>query len=294
MKSVSEVVRFYFECEARAKDTNLGKVFRPEDKDELSAMVYELVNDHSRPGLDVGVLARFVNHKDLNKNATSRRKHFSRINSLYYHARDTKFLKLNEAKVQTKEKDMQDTKVKEFLMAYEKAEIAAPVDSTGGKVFLLKDKIDLAEKAIGLKERGLVDCYGQVGTLITEYEISRGRCLDRKKSKAKHDMRIRTWTKDYIAGILRQDKASAVSKLHTYKDKDTAVVIRNFTESLDSVIFSALRQGVDESTVKTVVEGSVRECGIRYKKHTTATKLKEFLKDAGISLDMAKSVLLEG
>lgn len=193
---------------------------------------------------------------------------------------------------------MQDMKIKEFLLAYEKAEIAAPVDAMGGKVFLIKDKIQLAEKAIGLKDRGLIDTYGQLSTIITEHEIGRGRCLDRKKSKAKHEMRVRTWAKDLQSGALSQDNASAVSKLHQNKFKeelerkgDISVITKNFTESLDSVIFSAFRQGLTEEVIQSAVTGSYRECSGRYKKHVVGTQLKEFLKASGITLDMAKAVL---
>ena len=301
MPSTSDVIKFYFQCEDRAYPVKQGKMFRPEDKEELSKMIHELVNDHTKPGLDIGTLARFVNHNDPNKNDTSRGKHFSRINGMYYQARDQIFMERNELRTSKQNEEgckMQDVKIKEFLMAYEKAEMSAPVDAMGGKVFLIKDKVNLAEQAIGLKERGLVNTFSQLGTMVTEFEISRGRCIDRKKSKAKHDMRIRTWAKDYLSGILSQDKASAVSKLHSYKlqgdlthKSDSSIILKNLTESLDSVIFSAFRQGLDETVVKGAVDGSLRECSGRYKKHVVGTQLKEFLKASGITLDMAKAAL---
>lgn len=297
MPSISDVIKFYFECEDRAYPVKQGKMFRPEDKEELSLMIHALVSDHRQPTAELSVLTAFINESDSKRSDTSRSKHYSRISGMYWNAHHAA-MKDTTTKNKESEVEMQDVKIKEFLMAYEKAEMSAPVDAMGGKVFLIRDKVNLAEQAIGLKERGLVNTFSQLGTMVTEFEISRGRCIDRKKSKAKHDMRIRTWAKDYLSGILSQDKASAVSKLHSYKlqnnltrNSDSSIILKNLTESLDAVIFSAFRQGLDETVVKGAVDGSLRECSGRYKKHVVGTQLKEFLKASGITLDMAKAVL---
>lgn len=194
---------------------------------------------------------------------------------------------------QIEETNMQSNVVQQFIQSYFQAEKRAETTGcppTTQKSFLIKDRFQLVEDLKNLIDSSEIHRINNMATLLTTYEYPNAIGKERHSAVSKHVARLKKWTKEYESGVLKIENATAV-KRDVPCHRDIIKLKYNFTESVKAVCHSAFKNNFSEEDIKSVLNGSLTLVKEERKIQEVKGSLQAFLRDNGITKDVALQVL---
>lgn len=194
---------------------------------------------------------------------------------------------------QPEETNMQSNVVQQFIQSYFQAEKRAETTGcppTTQKSFLIKDRFQLVEALKNLIDNSEIHRINNMATLLTTYEYPHAIGKERHSAVSKHVARLKKWTKEYESGILKIENAIAV-KREVPCHRDIIKLKYNFTESVKAVCHSAFKNNFSEEDIKSVLHGGLTLVKEERKIQEVKGSLQAFLRENGITKDVALQVL---
>lgn len=194
---------------------------------------------------------------------------------------------------QKEETNMQSKAIKQFIESYFQAENRADTlgcPPTVQKCFLIKDRIQIVEDLKSLLSNSEIHRINNMATLLATHEDSNLVGKDRHSVVARHAARLKKWTKEYDAGVLKVENATAV-KREVSCAQDVTKFKYNLTESVKAVCHSAFKNNFSEEDIKSVLSGGLALVKEERKIQEVKSSLQAFLRDKGITKDVALQIL---
>lgn len=194
---------------------------------------------------------------------------------------------------QKEETNMQSNVVQQFIQSYFRAEKRAETTGcppTTQKSFLIKDRFQLVEDLKSLIDNSEIHRINNMATLLTTYEYPNAIGKERHSAVSKHVARLKKWTKEYESGVLKIENAIAV-KREVPCHRDIIKLKYNLTESVKAVCHSAFKNNFSEEDIKSVLNGGLALVKEERKIQEVKGSLQAFLRDNGITKDVALQIL---
>jgi hypothetical protein len=161
-------------------------------------------------------------------------------------------------------------------------------------VFLIEDKIKICEMLERLLSIDYAMSIIDIADKLSAIEQPGIEKKFRNTTLSRHKGRLNIWLRQYREGTLKMENAIAVKKepkQTTAPVDDIAKFKRNLIESAKSICHSALKNNLTEEEVQIIFNSGLITAKEERKVQETKGALQAFLREKGITKDIAMQIL---
>lgn len=184
--------------------------------------------------------------------------------------------------------------IQNFVNLYLAAQKRAEVHQNANQLlFLLEDKIEISKQLKSLFTAGEFHYMKDISSILADEEIAFAGGRDYQRRVDTHRARLNKWLKQYESGNLKLENAISVKQLTTDEaiNNDVYKLKRNLIESAKSICHSALKNKLTEDEIKIIFNSGLIDAKEERKVQETKGALQAFLRQNGITKDIAMQIL---